>query len=118
MGHQFVSSHTWAVTKRSFLFQKQAASFPSECGIQESVNRLTSQTKRWPFLSPLQESLVGRVSENHVLLRRVVPFVNNSFAPVFSGAFRVRDGTTVLEGHFAISLYTRTFMAFWFGSAS
>lgn len=105
--------------KRSFfgqlIFEKQPASFRSAFTLEESVQRLSSQVRRWPFVSPFRHSLVGSVKENKVTIARMVPFVSNSYAPVFYGAFQVREGAVMLEGYFALSRYARVFTAFWFG---
>jgi hypothetical protein len=63
----------------------------------------------------LMFNLVGKVSEQKVSLARFIPFVGNPFAPVFYGSFQVRDGVTVLEGHFAFPLYSRIYHAIGLG---
>jgi len=45
----------------------------------------------------------------------VIPMVQNSFKPFFSGRFESRDGVTVLTGSFGMSMFTRIFMTFWLG---
>lgn len=99
----------------NLLFKKQPASFHSAYDVQESVRRLSAVVGTWPFLSPFRQSLVGKVKENKVVLARFIPFVSNPFAPVFHGSFQVREGATVLEGYFALPLYSRIFHACWLG---
>lgn len=98
------------------LLQKQAAVFYSEYDVPESVRRLSAVVRVWPFLPPFRQSLVGRVRERKVSLARFIPFVGNCFAPVFYGSFWVRDGVTVLEGYFALSLLSRIYHSVWLGS--
>ena len=98
------------------LFDKQPATFESAYDVQESVRRLSSVVRRWPFVSPFRQTVVGSVKQDKVVLTRFIPFVGNSLAPEFYGAFLVRDGVTLLEGYFALSLSVRRGSALWFGS--
>lgn len=58
---------------------------------------------------------VGRVSRKKVSLRRAIPGFGNSFQPLFTGRFHERNGRVVLSGRFAMRLFTRVFMTYWFG---
>ena len=55
------------------------------------------------------------VSAQKVRLQRVKPFFGNSFRRVFVGQFRKHADSIVLEGKFAIPVFGRVFMGFWFG---
>ena len=97
------------------LFQKQFVCYRSAFDVQESVRRLSTVTGIWPFLSPFRQWLSGRVKAQNVTLARFIPFVGNPFAPIFYGSFQVRDGATVLEGYFALPLYSRIYHSVWLG---
>jgi len=62
----------------------------------------------------MTECAVGSVCEDRVRLQRVIPFVRNSFKPVFLGSFVERNGRTLLEGRFTLFHATKIFMTFWF----
>lgn len=93
---------------------KQPVSIRSSFGAEESVRRL-SKVVYWPFPNLFRQCLFGTVNEEKVKVRRVIPFVGNSFAPVFYGSFEERDGETVLDGYYAMSLFVRIFNGLWFG---
>jgi hypothetical protein len=89
--------------------------FQSAFGLAESVNRLKGATRRFLFLTIARESAVGSVSAQRVVLRRVIPMLQNSFKPVFVGRFVERDGRVYLAGQFRMSWAVRVFMTLWFG---
>lgn len=97
------------------LLQKQPAAFRSNYDVQESVRRLTAVVGTWPFLFPFRQSLVGKVRTQKVSLARFIPFTSNPFIPVFYGSFQVHDSVTVLEGYFAVPLYSRIYHSIWLG---
>jgi len=88
------------------------AEFESRFGLEESVARLSAATRRF-ILFPMRQVAVGRVSQESVSLRKATPFVENSFAPQFFGAFYEHDGRTVLFGHFTIHWAVKAFMTLW-----
>jgi hypothetical protein len=97
-----------------FLFGSQATEFESSYALGESVARLKA------VRGSIRESLTkqvasGVVSESRVVLRRVVPFVGNSFKPYFFGEFKERHGKVVLVGRFTIHWLVKAFMTFWLG---
>jgi hypothetical protein len=94
---------------------REATGFSSAYGLAESVGRLSAATKRWTLFDFGNTVAVGRVSTDSVRLRRVIPMVHNSFQPVFMGRFEVREGVTVLTGHFGMPMSVKVFMSFWFG---
>ena len=62
-----------------------------------------------------RRGIAGRVSEERVVLRkRLPPLTMNSYAPVFSGRFRVTDGCTELYGAFGPSRFVRISTYLWF----
>jgi hypothetical protein len=82
------------------LFARSHVTFESDFSISESVER----------------TAMGRVDEEHVRLVRVIPYVRNSFKPMFTGAFEESDGRTVLRGSFGMQGVVKVFMSFWFGA--
>jgi len=53
-----------------------------------------------------------------VSLERAIPFVGNSFKPLFVGKFHRVDGIIMLSGRFTMPWWVKVFMTFWFGSVS
>ncbi len=96
----------------NLLFESTPAEFRSDYSIAASVQRLAAVTSRWG-LSVSQTQAVGKVSPDKVRLQRVIPMVRNSFKPFFTGHFEMREGHTVLTGHFAMALAARIFMVIW-----
>ncbi len=96
------------------LFYKHLICIHSSFGTQESVRRLSKEV-RWPIPNLFGQCLFGTVKEKKIKIRRVIPFVGNSYAPVFYGSFVERNGATVLQGYFAISLFDRIFHGVWLG---
>ncbi len=91
------------------------ADFESEFGLDESVKRLSSATKRSVFGALTHQAAVGRVSKRRVVLQKVIPFFGNSFKPFYTGEFREANGRVVLTGRFAMHWSVKTFMTLWFG---
>jgi hypothetical protein len=89
--------------------------FKSAYPLQESIDRLRSQTKRSVFAGLFRQEAVGRVSEQKVRLQRVIPFFGNSFKPVFRGQFRHDTDAVILEGQFTRFTFTKVFMGSWLG---
>jgi hypothetical protein len=97
------------------LYESTPAEFRSAYSVAESVERLLAATKRSAFSALDEARAVGKVSSERVRLQRVIPMVQNSFKPFFSGSFQIRDGVTVLTGHFGMSMFVKIFMTFWLG---
>ncbi len=89
--------------------------FVSAYPLQESIERLRSQTKRSVFAGLFRQEAVGRISEQKVTLQRVTPFFGNCFKPIFRGQFRHDANAAVLEGQFTRFTFTKVFMGFWVG---
>jgi hypothetical protein len=97
------------------LYDSTPAEFLSAYGLAESVERLSSATKRSVFSALAETTAVGKVSEKIVRLQRVIPMVGNSFKPFFIGHFEVRGDVTVLIGKFTMLPLAKVFMSLWFG---
>lgn len=100
---------------RSFLFSSTPASFESQYGLHESVERLRAATKRTVFGAIAAEAAVGSVSEKRVTLQRAIPLVGNSFKPFFIGRFEQSERGWALVGRFSMHWMVKVFMTFWFG---
>jgi hypothetical protein len=81
----------------------------SVLSIDEAVDSLAREVKSTALSTCTTEALAGRVSHEKVYLYRIVPFVGNSFLPVFEGAFEENGGVTVLSGRWAFHLYAKVF---------
>lgn len=99
-----------------YLFGSEAASFRSPHSPHEAAARLASAVKRTAFHTFFREAVVGKSTVDRVRLFRYRPFLSNSFASYFTGSFQLRQGGTVLEGHFSMHWLTKAFMALWFGA--
>jgi hypothetical protein len=95
------------------LFESTPAEFQSAFDLEESVARLRAATQRSAFASLGEQAAVGKVAEDRVRLRRVIPMVRNSFQPIFVGRFESRGGKLMLIGTFAISPVVKVVMTFW-----
>jgi hypothetical protein len=103
---------SWLV---DILYGSRPAEFVSRYSLQESVEKLRAVTARSVFSSLTRQSAVGTVAEHKVRLQRVIPMVRNSFKPFFFGHFEVRNGQTILVGHFTMHWFVKGFMSFWLG---
>jgi hypothetical protein len=97
------------------LYGSRPAEFVSRYSLQESVEKLRAVTARSVFSSLTKQSAVGTVAEHKVRLQRVIPMVRNSFKPFFFGHFEVRNGQTILVGHFTMHWFVKGFMSVWLG---
>jgi hypothetical protein len=88
----------------------------SDYSLAESVERLASATRRPSLATMSPEAAVGRVDARRVRLVRVIPFVRNSFKPVFTGAFEDTDGRVLLRGSFGVHGSVKVFLCLWFGA--
>ena len=100
---------------RNFLYSSTPASFESRYSLEKSVERLRISTRRSVFGAFTSQQAVGKVSEDRVVLQRVIPFVGNSFKPSFIGRFQRTSGGIVLTGRFTVHWFTKAFMTVWFG---
>lgn len=97
-----------------YFFRSIPIAFASDFSAPEAVSRLRTATKRSVLSALFTECAVGAVSQERVRLQRVIPFVGNSFKPIFVGSFVERNGRTILDGRFTLFRFTRIFMTFWF----
>jgi hypothetical protein len=93
---------TWKVMDNS-------VKITSSLSIDEAVERLSREVKSSALSTCTTEALAGRVSNEKVYLYRIVPFVGNSFLPVFEGAFEEKEGITILSGRWAFHPYAKVF---------
>ncbi|MDM7949493.1 hypothetical protein [Hydrogenophaga sp.] len=92
-------------------FGKQAKVFRCRFDLQESMERLKRATGRSFLSSFAGQFAIAHISESRVVLHRVVPFIGNSFRPIFFGKFDVVDDRVVLRGEFRQSRWTMAFNA-------
>ena len=96
------------------LYGSDPAEFESFYTVDESVARLNA-VRGSIRASLTKEVATGAVSKSRVVLRRVIPFVGNSFKPHFVGQFEERDGGVVLVGRFTMHWVVKAFMTLWLG---
>lgn len=99
----------------NLLYGGTPATFESSFSLEESVRRLKAATKQTSFSALTMQQAVGRVHEDKVVLERVIPFVHNSFKPVFVGQFEHTRSGIRLQGHFTMDWLAKVFLTFWFG---
>lgn len=94
--------------------------FASVFTVEESIARLRAVTRTNSILAQLDldECVAGTVRADRVVLRRIIPLLHNSFRLLFIGRFESHDGKSTLRGRFIMGLFTRVFLAFWFGILS
>ncbi len=100
------------------LYESTPVEFSSAFGLEESVERLRTATKRSVFSALSETAAVGKVSEKSVRLQRVIPMVGNSFKPFFLGRFQSGEGKVLLVGRFTMLPIVKVFMTFWFGTVA
>jgi hypothetical protein len=81
---------------------------PDSLGI--AVNKLAVATKEDGLGIVFSDNVVGKVTAELTKLRRNNPWLQNSFAPIFTGRFERRDDMTVLTGGFRLQRFTQGFM--------
>ena len=99
----------------AFLYGSEPATFASELPVEQAVARLRAATARSAFHALLRERAAGKVSEHKVSLQRAIPFVGNSFKPLFVGRFYAAQGRSELRGVFTMHWYVKLFMSLWLG---
>lgn len=99
----------------NFLYGSVPASFECAYSQEESVNRLSAVCTDSIFGTLARQTAYGSVKHSEVVLRRTIPFVRNSFKPVFVGKFEHMGSKTVLVGKFAMHGAVKVFLSFWFG---
>lgn len=99
----------------NLLYGSTNAEFESLFGLEESIERLKKATSRSVFSAFTRQRAVGPVKETRVSLRRVIPFVGNSWKPFFVGRFEIRNGRVILVGRFTTLKFVKIFMSLWLG---
>lgn len=98
----------------NILYGSEAAEFRSGFSVAESVRRLAGARAPAGRRSA-RRGAVGTVGPSRVVLRRSIPFVENSCRPLFVGRFEQRDGETVLAGRFTMHWSVKVSMTVWLG---
>jgi hypothetical protein len=96
-------------------FSTEPIEFRTGMALDNAVASLRAASSRSVFGSITREAATGKVTEKKVVLQRTIPFMGNSFKPIFVGRFRSESGETILRGVFTTHWTTKIFMAFWFG---
>lgn len=99
----------------SFFYGGTPATFASAYTVHQSVERLRAATKRSVFGALGAQASVGTVTESHVSLQRVIPFIGNSCKPFFVGHFEPTADGTRLVGQFTMHWLAKMFSTGWFG---
>lgn len=95
----------------SFIYTPIPISFDSRFDLSTSLERLNNGiTQRRLLQIPAETSVVGQVSENNVVLKKVTPNVRNSFSLNFTGRFESIDNKIVLNGNFEMSTFVVAFV--------
>ncbi len=97
------------------LFGTVPVEFHSPLPVSESITRLQNATESSLLGAFVGQVMTGKVTEEKVKLVRSIPFVQNSFKPVFLGRFEPASRGSVLRGAFGLPWPVKAFMTFWFG---
>ena len=97
------------------LYRADSVCFASRFSRAESVRRLSAASESSFLAAMTKQCAFGTVSTERVRLQRWIPFVGNSWKPIFFGRFEEVDGGTVLVGRFTMSPGVKVFMSIWFG---
>lgn len=100
------------------LYQTEHLTLHFDMPLDVAVKRL--QTKVDSAILPWTASgaMFGTVSKDHVRIQRVHPRIQNSFKPVFIGAFREVDDTAQLVGVVRLNRFIQLYITFWLGLVS
>ena len=95
------------------LFPCIEASFPTPYSPTEAARRLAANVKHRNsyFDVTFEETVMGTVASDHVVLHRHRPPLQNPFMPIFKGCFETRDGETILVGRFALQRLVKVLLA-------
>ena len=94
------------------LYRSQPASFASSYTIEVAIQRLSHLAQRPAYFHLwCQEGLMGKVTPTRVALWHENQI--NSFKPIFTGVFTLRNGATVLSGNFSTPWAVRAFLPVW-----
>lgn len=80
----------------------------SDFDIEESILKLSKIVSSIPY--PINELRIrGFVSKNRISFRKTIPFIQNSFKPIFVGKLVKIEDCVVLKGKFSVHWLTRLF---------
>jgi len=80
--------------------------------IDEAIQRLTREITP-PSLFVKQQSLIGKISDEKISVRRAIPFEHYMYYPVFEGRLETVEGKTVLKGHWTHHWYSKVIAIIW-----
>jgi hypothetical protein len=89
------------------------ARFESRYSVPESISRLEKVVRPWSFRDFGSERAVGTITAERTSVRRV--YGQNSFRPIFVGAFQPVGSTSVLIGRFTLARWVKFFLPAWLG---
>ena len=98
-----------------WLFPTQRLTLELRGSIVDTVAQLRGRILPRGFRSTFNTGVTGRVDECGVKVRYQRAWVRNDMAPVFVGRFVTTNHGLCLTGEFRSRLWTRIFLAFWFG---
>lgn len=99
----------------TFLYGEEQWSHEFPLSAREAIQRLKPHVKATALQALTSQRLVGKASEEQVYLERAIPFVHNSFKPVFVGHIKKLGTGSRIEGIFRMNRAAQVFMTFWFG---
>jgi len=99
----------------NLIYGSELASFESAYSLDESVKRLSDASTDSIIATLGRQTAYGSVSDHEVQLTRTIPFVRNSFKPVFVGSFQRVGDRTILVGKFTMHWVAKAFLSLWFG---
>lgn len=97
-----------------FLYATEPMEIVFDVPLDMAIERLGAKVNRTYFSNLKSQRMVGYVSEEAVAIQRVIPMVQNSFKPVFIGAFESEENQTSLNGVLRFHRIVQIFMTFWF----
>src|SRR6266702_7297986 len=95
------------------IFRSEPARFVSAYPLEKAVRLLTDAIESNIFSIFFRQSVYGSVSKDRVKLQRIIPFVGNSFKPVFYGEFVGQPRGVELIGRFTVMRFAKIFMTVW-----
>lgn len=98
-----------------FLYGEEQWSHEFPLPAREAIQRLKPHVKATALQALTSQRLIEKTSEEQVSLERAIPFVHNSFKPVFVGRIKKLGTGSRIEGIFRMNRATQVFMTFWFG---
>jgi hypothetical protein len=97
-----------------FLYGSEPLEIVFDVPMDIAMERLSSRVNRTYFSQLRSQRMVGYVEADEVAIQRVIPMVQNSFKPVFHGAFEAEENQTSLKGILRFHRIVQVFMTLWF----